>query len=148
MAGEISRVKILFDKPIYVRQNIFDISKITLFNFQFDFIMNCKLLYTDTDSLTYTFLDHNVYQLIKANAELSFYTSDYPTDNILPSTTLRQQESVASDEGRRLRYIYRVFRLKTIAKSKWEACCKEIKVFSIIFSQEADNLRFVRVLFT
>lgn len=83
---ELNKTKILFNKPISVGMAILDISKLYLYNFHFDYMKkelknNCKLLYTDTDSLIYTIENNNIYDLIKRDS-FKFDTSDYPPNNI------------------------------------------------------------------
>lgn len=46
-----------------------------------EFGSDCKLLYTDTDSLQYEIKHPDVYQVIKSHPD-RFDTSDYPPDNI------------------------------------------------------------------
>ena len=42
---------------------------------------NCKLIYTDTDSLIYEIRKQNVYHILRDDKLDRFDTSDYPKDN-------------------------------------------------------------------
>ena len=61
---EIKPVLIL-NKPIYVGFTVLDLSKWLMYDFHYNFIkknFNAKLLFTDTDSLTYEIKSENVYK--------------------------------------------------------------------------------------
>lgn len=58
VAIKMRRVKVLFDKPIYIGQAILDISKLTLFDFHYGFMLKQILIYTDTDSLLYEIITY------------------------------------------------------------------------------------------
>ncbi|KAJ8911386.1 hypothetical protein NQ315_013521 [Exocentrus adspersus] len=87
VAVELNKAEICFNKPLYVGQCILDISKTCVYDFHYNFMLknlgnNCKLLYTDTDSLVYQITCNDVYtEVIKKNLE-KFDTSDYPSNNI------------------------------------------------------------------
>ncbi|KAJ8914260.1 hypothetical protein NQ315_003625 [Exocentrus adspersus] len=84
LAVELNKTEICFNKPLYVGLCILDISKTCVYDFHYNFMLknldnnNCKLLFTDTDSLIYQVTCNDV---IKNNLE-KFDTSDYPSDNI------------------------------------------------------------------
>lgn len=86
-AVELKKTNIVFDKPLYVGVAILDLSKIILYDFHYNFMLkqmpleNCKLLYTDTDSLIYELICEDAYRdIIKANSH-KFDTSGYKADN-------------------------------------------------------------------
>ncbi|XP_067215244.1 uncharacterized protein [Linepithema humile] len=86
IAVELRKLEVKFDKPIYVGMCILDISKTCLYEFHYEYMAplyrdNCKIIYTDTDSLIYFLQCENVYHDIKRNL-LKFDTSDYFEDNI------------------------------------------------------------------
>ncbi|KAJ8915413.1 hypothetical protein NQ315_008302 [Exocentrus adspersus] len=87
VAVELNKAEICFTKPLYVGLCILDISKTCVYDFHYNFMLknlgnNCKLLYTDTDSLVYQITCNDVYtEVIKKNLE-KFDTSDYPSNNI------------------------------------------------------------------
>ena len=61
---EIKHVLVL-KKPIYIEFTVLDLSKWLMYYFHYNFIkknFNAKLLFTDTDSLTYEIKSENVYE--------------------------------------------------------------------------------------
>ncbi|XP_050509169.1 uncharacterized protein LOC126886339 [Diabrotica virgifera virgifera] len=88
MAIELRQSSIIFDKPIYTGMAVLELSKTCLYDFHYDFMLKqnsvqqCKLLYTDTDSLLYEITCYDAYeQIIKANIS-KFDTSSYKPDNV------------------------------------------------------------------
>lgn len=65
---------------------ILDMSKIPMYEFHYDFMLNelppqkCRILYTDTDSFVYELQCDDAYALIRANKN-RFDTSDYKLNN-------------------------------------------------------------------
>ncbi|KYN07979.1 hypothetical protein ALC62_01044 [Cyphomyrmex costatus] len=85
VAIELRKLEVKFDKPIYVGMCILDISKTCLYEFHHEYMAplfreNCKIMYTDTDSLIYHVECDDVYEIIKRDIN-RFDTSDYAVDN-------------------------------------------------------------------
>jgi len=60
IAIELRKLEVKFNKPIYVGMSILNISKICLYEFHHEYMLQmhrdkCKIMYTDTDSLIYYF---------------------------------------------------------------------------------------------
>ena len=72
------------NKPIYVGFCILELSKLLMYKFHYDYVLNifdAKLLFTDTDSLVYGIKDCNVdEQCFKDKLLLDF--SGYPKDSV------------------------------------------------------------------
>lgn len=81
---ELGKIKIRFDKPIYLGMAILDLSKWLMYNFHYTYsiptFQNLKLMYMDTDSLIYEITEHDVYLQIKKDIN-KFDTSDYSPNN-------------------------------------------------------------------
>lgn len=83
---ELNKLEVLMNKPIYVGLSVLDLSKTLVYDFHYSYMKkkfekNCKLLYTDTDSLIYEIQHIDIYEVMKRDIE-KFDTSDYPLDNI------------------------------------------------------------------
>ncbi|XP_020299342.1 uncharacterized protein LOC109863489, partial [Pseudomyrmex gracilis] len=86
VAIELRRLEVLFNKSLYFGMCILDISKTCLYEFHYDYMAplygyDCKILYTDTDSLIYHIKCEDVYEDMKRDIA-RFDTSDYPADNL------------------------------------------------------------------
>lgn len=83
---EMNKLEVVMNKPIYVGFCVLDLSKICVYNFHYGYMLptfksDCKLLYTDTDSLIYQITCEDIYCNIKRDIA-RFDTSDYPKNNI------------------------------------------------------------------
>jgi RNase P subunit RPR2 len=88
---KLLKTDVFLNKPIYVGMSILDISKLCMYRFHYDHIVNmygerAKLLFTDTDSLTYHIRTDDVYADMQQHMSV-YDTSDYPTDHFLYSKT-------------------------------------------------------------
>ena len=85
VAVNIKPVKIRLDKPSYVGMCILDLSKTLMYDFHYNYIKKkysdgARLLFTDTDSLTYHIKTEDIYHDFLADREL-FDNSDCPEDS-------------------------------------------------------------------
>ena len=83
VAIHMKKTKVYFNKPIYVRQAILDLSKALMFDFHYNYIKKkygekAELLMTDTDSLMYLVQTDDVYNDIKKDVKKKFDTSNFP----------------------------------------------------------------------
>ena len=86
VAIQMRKLKVKFDKPIYVGMSVLDVSKVCLYEFHYDYMRakfgdRCKMLYRDTDSLLYQLQCDDAYEEIKSDVKTRFDTSDYAIDN-------------------------------------------------------------------
>ena len=85
VAIEMRKLKVKFDRPIYVGMSVLDVSKECLYEFHYTYMRakfgaRCKVLYTDIDSLMYSVECEDVYERMKRDID-RFDTSDYAVDN-------------------------------------------------------------------
>ena len=89
------------DKPIQVGFSILDLSKTLMYKFHYDYMKEkypqCRLLFTDTDSLCYDIPTEDIYKDMEKDADL-FDTSDYPKDHFLHSETNKKVLGKMKDE--------------------------------------------------
>lgn len=89
------------DKAIQVGFSILDLSKTLMYEFHYDYMKKkypqCRLLFTDTDSLCYDIPTKDIYKDMEQDAEL-FDTSDYPTDHFLHSEKNKKVLGKMKDE--------------------------------------------------
>ncbi|XP_066905881.1 uncharacterized protein [Halyomorpha halys] len=86
VAVHMKKIKVKFDKPIYIGMSILDISKIKMYDFHYNVMKpkygeNIDLCYMDTDSFIYYIKTNDFYNDIKTMID-EFDTSDYSKDNV------------------------------------------------------------------
>ena len=84
------KVKFKMNKPIYLGLSILDISKITMYEFWYDYVKskyedNARLCYMDTDSFVVNIKTKDFYKDIAENVKERFDTSNYIYDRPLPT---------------------------------------------------------------
>ena len=82
-AIEMRKTQIYFNKPVYLGMCILDLSKTLMYDFHYNYIKpkydeKAKLLFTDTDSLTYEIQTEDFYRDISSDVEAKFDTSKFP----------------------------------------------------------------------
>ena len=101
----MAKQKLLMNKPIYAGMAILDIAKTVVYQFHYHYMMSkyspdrCRLLFTDTDSLTYEVQTDDIYDDMKSVAEEMFDCSDYPTTHPLYSETNKKRVGCWKDEN-------------------------------------------------
>ena len=86
IAVHMKRTELKFDKPVYLGMCILDLSKTIMYEFHYNYIKKkygdkAKLLFTDTDSLTYEIKTEDFYKDISGDVKDRFDTSDYPPNH-------------------------------------------------------------------
>ena len=99
----LSKKTLTLNKPIYAGASILDLSKITMIEYHYDYIKekygkDSKLLFTDTDSLSYELQTDDLYRdRIGSNL---FDTSNYPEDHMLFSNKNNKVLGKFKDEAK------------------------------------------------
>ena len=100
---EAKQLTIKLDKPIYTGFTVLELSKELMYDFHYNHMMKkygpekAKLLFTDTDSLTYHITTPDVYQDMMQDQHL-YDTSNYTQDNPLYSTQNKKVIGKFKDE--------------------------------------------------
>ena len=89
MGCEMGKIQVTMNKPVYLGQAIFDLSKTIMYEFHYDYMKmrygaNLQLCYMDTDSLVYNIKTDNFYEDITGNVKARFDMSDYSHSHPLP----------------------------------------------------------------
>ena len=100
---EIRKVKVKMNKPIYLGLSILDISKITKYEFWYDYVKSkyedkARLFYMDTDSFVVNIKTKDFYKDIAENVKERFDTSNYIYDRPLPTRVNKKVIGHMKDE--------------------------------------------------
>ena len=100
---EMKKVKVKMNKPIYLGLSILDISKITMYEFWYDFMKSkygnrAKLFYMDTDSFIINIKTEDFYEDISENVIERFDTSNYIYNRPLPIGVNKKVLGLMKDE--------------------------------------------------
>jgi len=99
-----ARQKVLLNKPIAVGFSILDLSKLTMYQFYYDYLKakyneRCCLLFTDTDSLCCKIQTENLYEDMEESADL-FDTSNFePTHPLYSKQNHRVLGKMKNETG-------------------------------------------------
>ena len=85
VAIHMKKMRLVFDKPVYLGMCILDLSKTLMYDFHYNHMKQkygdkAKLLFTDTDSFVYEIETSDFYENISADVKGKFDTSNYPSD--------------------------------------------------------------------
>ena len=100
---EMKKVKVKRNKPIYLGMLILDISKISMYEFWYDYIKDqdderANLCYTDTDSFIINVKTKAFYKDISENVNERFDTSNYIHNRPLPMGVNKKVLGLMKDE--------------------------------------------------
>ena len=100
---EMRKVKVKMNKPIYLGLSILDISKITMYEFWYDYVKNkydsrANLCYMDTDSFVIDIKTKDFYKDIAMDVKERFDTSNYIHDRPLPKGVNKKVLGLMKDE--------------------------------------------------
>ena len=91
------------NKPIYLRLCILEISKTTMYEFRYNYVISkygdkVNLCYTDTDSLVMNIKTNDFYKDIAQDVNEGFDTSNYSFDRPLPKGNNKKVKGLMKDE--------------------------------------------------
>ena len=100
---EMRKVKVKMNKPIYLGLSILDISKITMYEFWYDYVKikyedKARLCYMDTDSFVVNIKTKDFYEDISQDVNKRFDTSNYTFDRPLPMGINKKVIGLMKDE--------------------------------------------------
>ena len=138
MGCEMSKIKVVMKKPVYLGQAILDLSKIVMYGFHYDYMVpkygpeKLKLCYMDTDSFVYHIKTKDFYADIVHDVQTRFDTSGYIPDRPLPIGLNKKVIGLMKDElGGKIMTEFVALRSKLYSYKKLDGSedkkCKGIK---------------------
>ena len=103
MGCEMGKIKVVMNKPVYLRQAILDLSKIVMYEFHYDYMKpkfkdNIQLCYMDTDSLIYHIKTEDFYTDTADDVPTRFDRSGYCDNRPLPIGMNKKVIGLMKDE--------------------------------------------------
>ena len=104
MGCEMGKIKVVMNKPVYLGQEILDLSKIVMYAFHYNYMKRkypddkLTLCYMDTDSLIYKIETDDFYKDIAGDVENRFDMSGYVPDRPLPVGRNKKVIGLMKDE--------------------------------------------------
>ena len=100
---EMRRAKVRMNKPIYLGLSIFEISKLLMYEFWYDYMKpkygdSVKLCYMNTDSFIMNIKTEDFYKDIANDVEKRFHTSNYECDRLLLKGKNKKVTGLMKDE--------------------------------------------------
>ena len=100
---EMRKVKVKMNKPIYLGLSILEISKITIYEFWYDYVKikyedKARLCYMDTDSFVVNIKTKDFYKDISQDVNKRFDTLNYTFDRPLPTGVNKKVTGLMKDE--------------------------------------------------
>ena len=100
---EMNKTKVNMNKPVYLGLSIFDIIKILMYEFWYDYMKpkyndNVKLCYMDTDSFVMNIKTKDFYKDISSDVDKRFDNSNYEVNRPLPTGNNKKVIGLMKDE--------------------------------------------------
>ena len=154
MGCEMSKIKVVMNKPVYLGQAILDLSKIVMYEFHSDYMKpkynddRLQLCYMDTDSLVYSIKTEDFYAAIADDVPTRSDTSGYCSNHPLPIGLNKKVIRLMKDElGGTIMTEFVALRPKLYSYRKLDGeedkKCKGIKS---VLSRKLSRLRIKRIV--
>ena len=126
------RSEVILDKPIYAGFSILELSKVLMYETHYKLFVNrygssARLLFTDTDSLTYHIVTDDLYKDLEPLINDYFDTSDYPRNHFLYSPVNAKVLGKMKDE--------------CAGKPAIEFVGLRSKMYSLLFNKDDDDAK-------